>query len=209
MIFTNQSGALIARRDVSSVYSLAPEKDADAERLIDQARDDGDTLGGVIEVCVFGAPIGLGSHVQYDRKLDARLAMAAMSIQAIKGVEIGLGFEAARRRGSAVHDEFVLGDDGEMIRPTNNAGGIEGGMSNGEPIVVRAAMKPIATLKKPLRSVDLKTGLPVEASFERSDVCAVSAASVVLENVTAFEIAAALLESMNGDSMDELGFGED
>ncbi|MBQ3332106.1 MAG: chorismate synthase [Thermoguttaceae bacterium] len=202
-------GALIARRDASSVYSLAPEKDAEAQRLIDRARDDGDTLGGVIEVTVFGAPIGLGSHVQYDRKLDARLAMAAMSIQAIKGVEIGLGFEAACRRGSQVHDEFVLGDDGEMIRPTNNAGGIEGGMSNGEPIVVRAAMKPIATLKKPLRSVDLKTGLPVEASFERSDVCAVSAASVVLENVTAFEIAAALLESMNGDSMDELGFDED
>lgn len=199
---------LRARRDASCVYSLFPERDRESQELIDRARAEGDTLGGVIETRVFGAPVGLGSYVQYDRKLDARLAMAAMSIQAIKGVEIGLGFEAARRMGSAVHDEFVLSDDGLMTRPTNNAGGIEGGMSNGEPIVVRAAMKPIATLRKPLRSVDLTTGRPVEAAFERSDVCAVSAASVVLENVVAFEIAAAFLEDLNGNSMAELGTAE-
>lgn len=199
---------IIALRDQSSVYSLLPERDVKAERLIDSTRAEGDTLGGVIEVRVFGVPVGLGSHTQYDLKLDAKLAAAAMSIQAIKGVEIGLGFEAARRAGSLVHDPIlprrVSGQKGVRVaRPTNRAGGIEGGMSNGEPIIVRAAMKPIATLKKPLASVDLAMGKKAAASFERSDICAVSAASVVLQNVVAFEIAAALLEKLGADSLAE------
>ena len=198
---------IIALRNQSSVYSLCPERDALAERLIDSTGDEGDTLGGVIEVRVFGVPVGLGSHTQYDLKLDAKLAAAAMSIQAMKGVEIGLGFEAARRVGSLVHDPILprraASKGSRITRPTNHAGGIEGGMSNGEPIIVRAAMKPIATLKKPLASVDLATGKKAEASFERSDVCAVSAASVVLQNVVAFEIASALLEKLGADSLAE------
>jgi len=196
------------RREESIVYSIDAEKDEEAEVRIDQARDHGDTLGGVIEVRVFGVPAGLGSHVQWDRKLDARLAQAAMSVQAIKGVEIGMGFESAFHFGSEVHDPILRSNDPSNNSPfthaTNNAGGIEGGTSNGETIIVKAAMKPIATLRSPLESVDLATGLPTEASFERSDICAVSAASVVLENVVAFEIAAALLEKLGGDSLDEL-----
>lgn len=201
---------ITALRNKSSLYSLCPEKDAAGEKLIDAARSAGDTLGGVVEARVFGVPIGLGSHAQYDRKLDAQLAAAVMSIQAIKGVEIGLGFEAARRSGSNVHDPIAPrkkvtdSTPSRFVRPTNNAGGIEGGMSNGEPIVVRAAMKPIATLKKPLSSVDFSTGKKTKASFERSDVCAVSAASVVLENVVAFEIASALLEKLGGDALAEM-----
>ncbi|MDO5581591.1 MAG: chorismate synthase [Planctomycetia bacterium] len=201
---------LIERRDLSSVYSLFPEKDAEAEDLIDRCREAGDTLGGILEVRVFNVPFGLGTHAQWDRKLDARLALAAMSIQAIKGVEIGLGFDAARRYGSQVHDPILFDPDQKenrtmgYIRPSNNAGGIEAGMSNGQPIIVRAAMKPIATLKKPLASIDLRTGKPYEASYERSDVCAISAASVVLENVVAFEIASAIVEKFGGDSLKEI-----
>ena len=189
--------------------------DAAAEQKMKQAIDDakssGDTLGGVVEVRVIGVPPGLGSYVQWDRKLDARLAMALMSIQAIKGVEIGIGFETARRPGSRVHDEifrdaarFEHGSASAYYRTENNAGGIEGGMSNGEPIVLRAAMKPIPTLYAPLRSVDMLTHEPFEAAVERSDTCAVPAALVVAEAVVAIEIANAFLEKFGGDSVREI-----
>ena len=160
---------------------------------------------------MLGAPPGLGSYVQWDRKLDARLAMALMSIQAIKGVEVGIGFEAARRPGSKVHDEIgrdagrpAQGATGPYYHTTNNAGGIEGGMSNGEPILLRAAMKPIPTLYKPLRSVDMRSHEPFEAAVERSDTCAVPAALVVAEAVVAVEIANAFLEKFGGDSLGEI-----
>ena len=178
--------------------------------LIDEMKQAGDTVGGMVEVIVSGVPVGIGSHVQWDRKLDARLAMAVMSIQAIKGVEIGMGLEAARSPGSKVHDEIFFdssripeGGVTGFYRKTNNAGGIEGGISNGEEIVVRAAMKPIPTLYKPLKSVDLDTKEPFEAAVERSDVCAVPAASVVAEAVVAIEIANAFMEKFGGDSMEE------
>lgn len=181
------------------------------KRLIDDAKGSGDTLGGVVEVQVIGVPPGLGSHVQWDRKLDARLAMALMSIQAIKGVEVGIGFETARRPGSQVHDEIFrdaarAGADsgGAYFRTSNNAGGIEGGMSNGEAIILRAAMKPIPTLYKPLRSVDMLTHEPFQAAVERSDTCAVPAALVVAEAVVAVEIATAFLEKFGGDSVQEI-----
>lgn len=169
---------------------------------IDEAKIAGDTLGGVVEVQVVGVPPGLGSYVQWDRKLDARLAMALMSIQAIKGVEVGIGFDAANRPGSLVHDEILYMDG--YCRKTNNAGGIEGGMSNGEPIVVRAAMKPIPTLYTPLSSVDMRTHELFEATVERSDTCAVPAALVVAEAVVSIEIADALLEKFGGDSLVEI-----
>ncbi|MDD3586591.1 MAG: chorismate synthase [Thermoguttaceae bacterium] len=199
-----------SRRDASVVYSLVPDKDEQARELIDRCRLEGDTLGGIIEVRVFNVPFGLGSHVQWSQKLDARLAMAAMSVQAIKGVELGLGFEAARRMGSQVHDP--IGYDASkadcngfgIIRSSNNAGGTEAGISNSQPLVVRAAMKPIATLRKPLGSINLKTKEATAASYERSDVCAVSAASVVLENVIAFEVATAMIEKFGGDSLKEM-----
>jgi chorismate synthase len=165
----------------------------------------GDTLGGAFEVVAIGAPVGLGSHVQWDRKLDGRLAQALMCIQAIKGVEIGMGFEAARTRGSHVHDP--IGYDPKthaFVRPSNGAGGIEGGITNGAPIVTRAAMKPIATLRKPLPSVHVDTKAASDAAFERSDICAVSAASVVGEAMVAATLADALLEKLGGDSMREL-----
>ncbi|MDD2898120.1 MAG: chorismate synthase [Desulfuromonadaceae bacterium] len=180
--------------------------DATAElemkRAIDAAQSGGDTLGGVVEVQVLGAPPGLGSYVQWDRKLDGRLAMALMSIQAIKGVEVGIGFEATRRPGSQVHDEIYYQNG--YRRMSNNAGGLEGGMTNGEPIIVRAAMKPIPTLYSPLRSVDMLTHEPFEATVERSDTCAVPAALVVAEAVVAIEIANALLEKFGGDSIVEI-----
>lgn len=179
------------------------EAESRMKAAIDIARDQGDTLGGVFEIIVTGLPIGLGSHVQWDRRLDGRLAGAVMSIQAIKGVEIGLGFAAAALPGSRVHDAIMPGDQG-VTRPTNHAGGLEAGMTNGEPLIIRAAMKPIATLMKPLPSVDLTTGHQAPAAVERSDVCAVPAAAVVAEAVIAFELAAALLETYGGDTMSEL-----
>jgi len=202
--------ALRALRDTSAIYSLHPDRDAEVSALIDQVGKEGDTLGGVVEVRVAGLPIGLGTHAQWDRKLDGRLAQAVMAVQAIKGVEIGLGFEAARRRGSQVHDPIhydAAAREGVRLgftRPTNNAGGLEAGMTNGEPLVVRAAMKPIATLRKPLESVNLRTKEPESAAYERSDVCAVSAASVIVENVVAFEVAAALVDKFGGDSVEEM-----
>ena len=197
-------------RDGSAIYSLHPGRDAEVTALIDQVGKEGDTLGGVVEVRVDGLPIGLGTHAQWDRKLDGRLAQAVMAVQAIKGVEIGLGFEAARRRGSQVHDPIHYEPAARsgvrlgFTRPTNNAGGLEAGMTNGAPLVVRAAMKPIATLRKPLDSVNLRTKEPEAAAYERSDVCAVSAASVIVENVVAFEVAAALVDKFGGDSVTEM-----
>ena len=172
-----------------------------------------DTLGGVFEVVAIGVPVGLGSHVHWDRKLDGRLAQALMSIPAIKGVEIGPAFENARKYGTEVHDEFVLsqadprglGDPGSLItRPTNRAGGLEGGISNGQPIIARAAMKPISTTLKPLRSVDLATNEPTTTIYERSDICAVPAASIIGEAMMAWVLGEALVEKFGGDSLKEM-----
>ena len=212
---------------LESVFSLAESSDVRCpdkkisekmRKAIDKARKNGDSLGGIFEVAVTGVLPGLGSHVQWDRKLDANLAKALMSIQAIKGVEVGMGFEVAGRFGSEVHDEIFYkpgqGTRGKgqeswplvprFYRKTNNAGGIEGGMSNGEPILLRAAMKPIPTLYKPLRSVDINTKGFFQASVERSDICAVPAASVIGEAVVALEIANVFLEKFGGDSLDEI-----
>ncbi|WP_121443372.1 chorismate synthase [Brockia lithotrophica] len=193
------------RTEASAVYTLDPEAEGEMIRRIDEARREGDTLGGVLEVAVWGLPPGVGSYVHWDRKLDARLARAAMSVQAIKGVEIGDGFSLADRRGSEAHDAITYDAERGFVRPTNRAGGIEGGMSNGMPILLRAAKKPIPTLmKNPLPSVDLRTKEPVRAAVERSDVTAVPAALVVLENVIAWEIAAALVETFPADRFDDL-----
>jgi chorismate synthase len=171
---------------------------------IDEAGARGDTLGGVVEVVATGCPPGLGSHVHWDRKLDSRLAAAVMGIQAIKGVEIGMGFGVAERPGSQVHDELFHDPASGFTRSSNNAGGLEGGMTNGEPLVVRAAMKPLSTLKKPLRSVNMETREAVTAHFERSDVCAVPAAGVICEAMVGIVLAEAVLEKFGGDSMEEL-----
>jgi chorismate synthase len=192
----------------SRASDLACADPAAAERMKDAIREtahSGDTLGGVFEVIATGVMPGLGSHVQWDRKLDGRLAQAFMSIQAIKGVEIGLGFGAARVRGSEVHDAIHYDDHAHAFtRPTNRAGGLEGGITNGEPVVCRVAMKPIATLKKALASVDVVTKEAYEAAFERSDVCAVAAASVVGEAMACIILADALVEKFGGDSLREL-----
>jgi chorismate synthase len=200
----------LQRRDTSEVYSLVPERDEEVKQLIDETGRAGDTLGGIVEVRVEGLPFGLGTHAQWDLKLDGRIAQAVMAVQAIKGVEIGLGFEAARRKGSQVHDPIAF-DPAErdstslgFRRPTNNAGGLEAGMTNGQPLVVRAAKKPISTLAKPLESVNLETKESEAAQYERSDVCAVSAASVIVENVVAFEVARALVEKFGNDSLTEM-----
>ena len=172
---------------------------------IRSAKHKGDSLGGVFEVVVTNPPIGLGSYTQWDRRLSARLAMAAMSIQAMKGVEIGMGFESARRFGSEVHDD-IYPDQSQtgFLRKTNNAGGLEGGITNGQSIVIRVAMKPIATLYKPKQSVDIQTKQPFEATVERSDICTVPAAGVVGEAVIAYEMANAMLEKFAGDSLEEM-----
>lgn len=171
---------------------------------IRQAKEAGDTLGGIFEVIVRGAPIGLGSHIQWDRRLDARLAGALMSIQAIKGVEIGAGFACADLPGSRIHDEMYLDEAGKVYRKTNRAGGLEGGMSNGEEILLRAVMKPIPTLMTPLHSVDVEKKEEVLACKERSDTCAVSAASVVGEAMVAFVMAQAMVEKFGGDAMEDV-----
>jgi len=167
---------------------------------VDEAKADRDTVGGVVEVRARGVPPGLGSYATKEERLDARLAAALMGIQAVKGVEIGDGFALARERGSAAHDE-IFRDDRGLYRETNRAGGVEGGVSNGEEIVVRAAMKPLPTLMRPLRSVDLETGEPAEALVERSDVAAVEALAVVAEASVAFELARAARENFGGDSL--------
>ena len=170
---------------------------------ISSAHSDGDTLGGVVEVLAFNMPPGLGSHVHWDRRLDAQLAGALMGIQAIKGVEVGDGFETATRRGSVAHDEIEKSSEGKIIRRTDRAGGTEGGMSNGEILRVRAAMKPISTVPKALDTIDVATGLPAKAINQRSDVCAVPAAGVVAEAMVALVLAQAVLEKFGGDSVGE------
>ena len=197
--------AEIQRRAEASEVRCA---DGGAERRITEAIDDakakGDTLGGIFEVVALGCPVGLGSYVQWDRRLDGRLAQAFCAIQAIKGVEVGLGFETARRPGSQVHDEILYDADAGFKRTTNNAGGLEGGVTNGQPVVVRAAMKPLSTLRTPLRSVDVATKEAVEAVVERSDVCAVPAAGIVGEAMMAIVLAQAFLEKFGGDSLEEI-----
>lgn len=191
--------------EASDLRAIDPEHAARMRAKILALSHAGDSAGGLIEAVALGVPPGLGSHVQWDRRLDGRIAQAVMSIPAIKALEVGEGWSAADRPGSLVHDP--IGYDGlarRFVRATNRAGGIEGGMSNGEPVVVRAAMKPIATLRAALPSVDLRTKTPAAAAFERSDVCAVPAAAVVLEAMLAIVLADALLEKFGGDSMKEL-----
>jgi len=179
-------------------------KEAEWQKLLDKAKAEGDSLGGVFEVVVTGAPIGLGSHVHWDKRLTGKLARALMSIPAVKGVENGLGFAVADLPGSKVQDEIFYSQDKGFYRQTNNAGGIEGGISNGEPIIMRAAVKPIATLSKPLRSVDLVSKKAGQALVDRSDISAVEPAAVVGEAVVALEIANAVLEKFGGDALEDL-----
>src|SRR3989338_2056361 len=207
---------IYAQADESPVRVADKEAEEKMIALIDECKKRGDTLGGIFEVVALGVPPGLGSHAQWDRKLDGRLARGLMSIQAIKGVEIGLGFEMARRRGSEGHAEIFFDPHGMVsagtprivptgfYRGSNNSGGTEGGMSNGAPLVVRVAMKPISTLMSPLQSVDLRSKRPADASVERSDVCSAPAAAVVGEAVVAFELAVAFLEKFGGDSLHEI-----
>jgi len=193
----------IGTENGSELNCYDPEAEVQMKARIDEAKVAGDTLGGIFEVIVQGTPVGLGSHIQWDRRLDARLSGAMMSIQAIKGVEIGAGFECAVLPGSKIHDEIYL-EDGKIQRKTNRAGGLEGGMTNGEDIVVRAAMKPIPTLMTPLKSIDIESREAVLACKERSDTCAVSAASVVGEAMVAFVIAQAVCEKFGSDAMVDL-----
>ena len=189
--------------DSSPVRCLDKSTEKEMMDVIDKAKADGDSVGGVFEIIATGLPYGLGSHTQWDRKLQARIAESILSINAFKGIEIGMGFDQAGKFGSNVHDE--IGHDGEKyIRHSNNAGGIEGGMSNAQPIVIRAVMKPIPTLIKPLRSVDIETKEEKLAHKERTDSCAVPAASIVAESMLCFVLADALLEKFGGDSMNQL-----
>lgn len=192
------------RSEASPVRCLDESAAEKMMRAIDDAKEQGDSIGGIVEVVVEGMPAGVGSYVHYDRKLDGKLAGAVMSINAFKGVEIGIGFEAAHKPGSQVHDEILWDEDKGYTRGSNNAGGLEGGMSTGMPIVVRGVMKPIPTLYKPLQSIDIDTKEPFKASIERSDSCAVPAASVVAESVVAWELAAAVLEHFGHDRMNAI-----
>lgn len=187
----------------SDCRTLSPKANTNMKKEIDAAMLRKVSLGGIFTVIANGLPVGLGSHVHWDRKLDAKLAAAVMSIQAIKGVEFGLGFEAASRSGEQTHDPFILDYD-EITRPSNHAGGLEGGMTNGMPLVLRAAMKPIPTMQHRLPSIDLATLTPADSHFERADSCAVPAASVVAESVVAIELANAILEKFGGDCIDEV-----
>lgn len=206
---------LLKARDASDLYCPDPRASDAMREFINQQKIAKDTAGGIVECHVFGCPIGLGSCMTWDGRLDSRIAGAVVGIQAFKGVEIGLGFETARRPGSQVHDEIAFDDSKKQTpslgfaRKTNNAGGLEGGMTNGQPVVVRGAMKPISTLGKPLKSIDLNTKQESEAGWERSDISAISAASVVMEAVIAFEIARAFLEKFGGDSLPELRINYD
>ncbi len=193
--------------DASAVRCLDAAASARMVERIDQAKKQGDTLGGIVEVIARGVPVGLGSHVSWDRKLDGRLARALMSIPAVKGVEVGLGFDTARRPGSQVHDEIVLGGTpaaGGFGRTTNRAGGLEGGMTTGQPLTLRVAMKPISTLMRPLGTVDLRSGEPAQAQSERSDVTAVPAMGVIAEAMVGIVLADAMVEKFGGDSMTEM-----
>jgi chorismate synthase len=196
--------ALSEAADRSEVRMIGDAAGIEAMASIDRAKEKGDTLGGVIEIFITGVPVGLGSYVQHDRRLDSQLAAAVMAVQAIKGVEIGHAFDNARKPGSEVHDAFTLMKGEGVRRPTNRSGGLEGSMSSGEVIHIRAAMKPISSLQSPLQSFDLETLEPVLSRFERSDTCAVPAAGVVAEAVVAPVIANALLEKLGGDNMDEI-----
>ena len=188
----------------SSVRCLDPQAAEQMTEAIDQAKKDGDSIGGVVEVYVEGLPAGIGSYVHYDRKLDGRIAGAVASINAFKGVEFGIGFEATRLPGSQVHDEIAWDKEKGYYRKTNRLGGLEGGMTTGMPLVVKGVMKPIPTLYKPLQSVDIETKEPFNASIERSDSCAVPAAALVMEHVVAFEIAKAILEQFPNDQFPKL-----
>jgi chorismate synthase len=195
---------IFARAEVSPVRMADPQAEENIIALIDQCKKQGDTLGGVAEVVAVGLPPGLGSFAQWDRKLDGRLGYALMSLQAVKGVEVGLGFTTARLPGSQVHDEISFDPKKGFIRQSNNSGGTEGGMSTGEPLRIRVAFKPLSTLMRPLRSVDIRTKEPVEATIERSDVCAIPAAAVIAESVVSFVLAQAFLEKFGGDSLTEI-----
>jgi chorismate synthase len=197
--------AIFTAAEVSEVRMADAEAARNIMAAIDECQRCGDTLGGVVEVVATGLPPGLGSHTHWDRKLDGRLGHALMSVQAVKGVEIGLGFETARRPGSAVHDEISFDERTRaFVRRTNNAGGTEGGMTSGAPLVVRVAFKPISTLMRPLHSVDMRTKEDAEGAIERSDVCAIPAAAVIAEAVVAFVLAQAFLEKFGGDSLLEI-----
>ncbi len=215
--WVSEIGGIVANHagmDAETIFAAAERSevrvaDADAERriiaAIDECKARGDTLGGVVEVTVTGLPPGLGSHVHWDRKLDGRLGHALLSLQAAKGVEIGLGFETARRPGSAVHDEIHFDERTRAFtRRTNNAGGTEGGMSSGAPLVARVAFKPLSTLMKPLHSVDVRSKEETTGNLERSDVCAIPAAAVIAEAVVAFVVADAFMEKFGGDSLVEI-----
>jgi chorismate synthase len=214
--YVQQLGHLVSKRKVvkfdglnvkadrSPVRMLEKNIEKKAIGLIDEAKSKGDTLGGVFEIIITGVPVGFGSHVQWDRKLDGRLAQAILSLQAIKGVEIGEGFRNAGRFGSEVHDEIGYSKSKGFFHFSNRAGGIEGGMSNGEPIIVRVAKKPISTLRKQLRSVDIETKKEIKAAYERSDVCALPAASVIGESLCAWVISEFFLEKIGGDFMEEI-----
>lgn len=194
----------LGEKTESELNCLDAAAEAAMKKKIDEAKAAGDTLGGIFEVTVRGLPAGLGSHIQWDRRLDAKLAAAMMSIQAIKGVEIGAGFQCAVLPGSQIHDEVFLNAQGEIYRRTNRAGGLEGGMTNGEEVVVKAAMKPIPTLMKPLHSIDIESREAVLACKERSDTCAVSAASVVGEAMAAFVMAEAICDKFGSDAMTDV-----
>ncbi|MUK87272.1 chorismate synthase [Ornithinibacillus sp. L9] len=190
--------------EASPVRTLDKNVEQQMMDAIDQAKKDGDSIGGVTEVCVEGMPAGIGSYVHYDRKLDSRIAGSVVSINAFKGVEFGIGFEAARKNGSEVHDEILWDKDHGYYRKTNRLGGFEGGMTTGMPLIIKGIMKPIPTLYKPLQSVDIETKEPFHASIERSDSCAVPAAAVVMEHVVAFELAKAILEQFPHDQFPKL-----
>ncbi len=192
------------RSEQSPVRCLDKEAEKQMMEAIDEAKKNGDSIGGIVEVIVDGVPIGLGSHVHYDRKLDGKIAQAIMSINAFKGVEIGIGFEAAYLPGSQVHDEIIWDEQNGYARRTNRLGGFEGGMTNGMPIVVKGVMKPIPTLYKPLESVDIETKEPFKASIERSDSCAVPAASVVAESVVAWEVANEFLDKFGDERIEQI-----
>ena len=197
-------GEIKERAARSEVSIVNPEREEEIKAYIDQIKKDGDTIGGVIETVVGGVPVGLGSYVQWDKKLDAKIAQGVVSINAFKGVEFGVGFEAGRLKGSQVMDEILWSEEDGFTRRTNNLGGFEGGMTNGQPIVVRGVMKPIPTLYKPLMSVDIETHEPYKATVERSDPTALPAAGVVMESVVATVLATEVLEKFSSDNLEEL-----
>jgi len=197
-------GEIKERAAQSEVSIVNPDREEEIKAYIDQIKKDGDTIGGVIETVVGGVPVGLGSYVQWDKKLDAKIAQGVVSINAFKGVEFGVGFEAGRLKGSQVMDEILWSEEDGFTRRTNNLGGFEGGMTNGQPIIVRGVMKPIPTLYKPLMSVDIETHEPYKATVERSDPTALPAAGVVMESVVATVLATEVLEKFSSDNLEEL-----